>query len=131
MTTYNVSTHSRAEAAACYRAKIRMVQFRFQHTAARRRLHAMLAGTQKGALFQHTAARRRLLEPSFTEISNSTVSTHSRAEAAAICKAGDLICIDVSTHSRAEAAANSDIKLPKIDGVSTHSRAEAAAQNRA
>ena len=106
MTTYNVSTHSRAEAAACYRAKIRMVQFRFQHTAARRRLHAMLAGTQKGALFQHTAARRRLLEPSITEISNSTVSTHSRAEAAASDYCYIHFYFGVSTHSRAEAAAN-------------------------
>ena len=32
----------------------------FQHTAARRRLRAILAGSIMAAQFQHTAARRRL-----------------------------------------------------------------------
>ena len=55
--------------------------------------------------FQHTAARRRLpIKKSSLSIGTS-VSTHSRAEAAAFDIHIPKITINVSTHSRAEAAA--------------------------
>ena len=77
----------------------------FQHTAARRRLLSLRASIFAKRLFQHTAARRRLhkfgLEPEY----DAAVSTHSRAEAAAIFTTGYYEGIRVSTHSRAEAAA--------------------------
>ena len=55
----------------------------FQHTAARRRLPFSLFDLVLDGLFQHTAARRRLRAwlPDWSE--PVTVSTHSRAEAAA------------------------------------------------
>ena len=78
----------------------------FQHTAARRRLPAHQKTTLQAMpgfntqprgggcktfspgryppfLFQHTAARRRLLADKLTDALKDTVSTHSRAEAAA------------------------------------------------
>ncbi len=80
---FDVSTHSRAEAAAYQIYKIQHKRL-FQHTAARRRLlclsliHILISG------FQHTAARRRLQD--YPEMMRPLieVSTHSRAEAAAI-----------------------------------------------
>ena len=77
-----VSTHSRAEAAA-YTAALNIAIYLFQHTAARRRLPEMLG-------FAAAVAE---------------VSTHSRAEAAAIIRMRLLNQNLVSTHSRAEAAA--------------------------
>ena len=101
-----VSTHSRAEAAARSQAtsfsRILMFQHTaarrrllyktvqyglvtlFQHTAARRRLP--LASFSVGCLsgFQHTAARRRLHIITITCFIDGVVSTHSRAEAAAV-----------------------------------------------
>ena len=57
-----------------------------------------------------------------------SVSTHSRAEAAAPHLLGlPSTRITVSTHSRAEAAANGDVIVLGGLAVSTHSRAEAAA----
>ena len=57
------------------------------------------------AWFQHTAARRRLHAQIEAAERYDAVSTHSRAEAAA--NYTDVIhqALDVSTHSRAEAAA--------------------------
>ena len=57
-------------------------------------------------LFQHTAARRRLRGQISPPIRTNGVSTHSRAEAAAIVATGAESYSFVSTHSRAEAAAN-------------------------
>ncbi len=55
----------------------------FQHTAARRRLPILCLIALTKALFQHTAARRRLLSSVISSLRLITVSTHSRAEAAA------------------------------------------------
>ena len=105
----NVSTHSRAEAAAdrqkmkaemiisfntqprggsCHlKAKIRKAKDWFQHTAARRQLLSLKAEARKLLLFQHTAARRQLHEDSAARWIDLRVSTHSRAEAAALATA--------------------------------------------
>ena len=56
-----------------------------------------------------------------------TVSTHSRAEAAAFKRLGIGYVEIVSTHSRAEAAAHGGVVWYPEKAVSTHSRAEAAA----
>ena len=56
---------------------------KFQHTAARRRLQNSYIHWQFHQQFQHTAARRRLLLLADVHLTNKTVSTHSRAEAAA------------------------------------------------
>ena len=56
-------------------------------------------------MFQHTAARRRLLVVMLLPVDISTVSTHSRAKAAAVHQPGLYIPDGVSTHSRAKAAA--------------------------
>ena len=56
-----------------------------------------------------------------------SVSTHSRAEAAAIVVLFGFRLSLVSTHSRAEAAAHQSQLNVRTEAVSTHSRAEAAA----
>ena len=56
-------------------------------------------------MFQHTAARRRLHAINLFINSTSSVSTHSRAEAAARTYGRVKTVPAVSTHSRAEAAA--------------------------
>ena len=78
-----VSTHSRAEAAAT-NGKLPYQEILFQHTAARRRLLGKFEIFSILLLFQHTAARRRLLNQDCDGKICHTVSTHSRAEAAAI-----------------------------------------------
>ena len=55
----------------------------FQHTAARRRLLSKQALAVLAVMFQHTAARRRLPTFDAQKIILRSVSTHSRAEAAA------------------------------------------------
>ena len=81
------------------------VPFTFQHTAARRRLRAPIGPDCSVCWFQHTAARRRLLFGILITLSKIMVSTHSRAEAAAITNGQIHTRNIVSTHSRAEAAA--------------------------
>ena len=56
----------------------------FQHTAARRRLPDLTRPGRGRKRFQHTAARRRLLYSCVAEKCPTVVSTHSRAEAAAL-----------------------------------------------
>ena len=56
-------------------------------------------------MFQHTAARRRLRAEQQNAQPKTEVSTHSRAEAAALSRMYYDEFIAVSTHSRAEAAA--------------------------
>ena len=56
-------------------------------------------------MFQHTAAQRRLRRDCQVTGSDVEVSTHSRAEAAALNKDHIMTTYNVSTHSRAEAAA--------------------------
>ena len=100
----NVSTHSRAKAAAlkaiidndviefqhtAARRRLRdgcVKRFRlleFQHTAARRRLQGNSVQYRYYKQFQHTAARRRLPPLSLARSATVWVSTHSRAKAAA------------------------------------------------
>ena len=79
--------------------------------------------------FQHTAARRRLLIAKAKNEGRVMVSTHSRAEAAAKGWHGGVVWYPVSTHSRAEAAAAPIGRAWSSVNVSTHSRAEAAATN--
>ena len=100
----------------------------FQHTAARRRLPGDCSSSSKSSIsFQHTAARRRLHGLITLDCEQGSVSTHSRAEAAATQR--NLISYSdyVSTHSRAEAAAIHSRYARSVAVVSTHSRAEAAA----
>ncbi len=56
---------------------------KFQHTAARRRLHQDMIRHYLLLMFQHTAARRRLRIVSFYPNFYLPVSTHSRPKAAA------------------------------------------------
>ena len=147
----DVSTHSRAEAAAPNPCAENPALVPFQHTAARRRLPDELALSTTVLVFQHTAARRRLQKIKLGQCKVTEVSTHSRAEAAAEkgriaqrqyqrfntqprgggCVLLVLVVIFlgyVSTHSRAEAAAKYPPGACIIPPpVSTHSRAEAAA----
>ena len=60
-------------------------------------------------MFQHTAARRRLPPLIHCVEISCTVSTHSRAEAAAQKAGSGSFVVNVSTHSRAEAAALKDL----------------------
>ena len=168
-----VSTHSRPKAAACSTFKkcgedtgfntqppeggcvMLQVQgillYKFQHTAARRRLplavgsdalHLSCFNTQPpegGCALRESLARQGI-----------NVSTHSRPKAAASLglvldklvngfntqppEGGCFFRVDrvtkplsVSTHSRPKAAAASNIKIREILTVSTHSRPKAAA----
>ena len=54
----------------------------FQHTAARRRLAALMPQAATSAMFQHTAARRRLGRQLGILCAYVDVSTHSRPKAA-------------------------------------------------
>ena len=76
----------------------------FQHTAARRRLAAGSPNIPNAAKFQHTAARRRLGNALFWDLSQTSVSTHSRPKAAGIDSKSDVLTYGVSTHSRPKAA---------------------------
>ena len=106
MKTNAVSTHSRAKAAAVDLYQFTLGKNEFQHTAARRRLRFFDFFFCYVLRFQHTAARRRLPVRLAGERKRIIVSTHSRAEAAAILINDSYQPKIVSTHSRAEAAAN-------------------------
>ena len=54
--------------------------------------------------FQHTAARRRLADVEKTQDDLETVSTHSRPKAAGAVRTWDTVSERVSTHSRPKAA---------------------------
>ena len=99
----------------------------FQHTAARRRLPEPERSLRTHSRFQHTAARRRLRQRQNEAILAVSVSTHSRAKAAANTSGNNQYTKEVSTHSRAKAAAKLDGKTYQSAPVSTHSRAKAAA----
>ena len=102
---YNVSTHSRAEAAAT--------------------VACMFMGF---AWFQHTAARRRLLNKILHPDCGSVVSTHSRAEAAAqICCLANQLSEFQHTAARRRLPTMTTQTIQQLLTVSTHSRAEAAA----
>ena len=79
-------------------------------------------------MFQHTAARRRLL---FNYIQKEfkvfCFNTQPRGGGCLWCGFGLYLLDTVSTHSRAEAAAAFRFHSKSVHIVSTHSRAEAAA----
>ncbi len=123
----NVSTHSRAEAAAFNQAESPSYAISFNTQPRGGGCFLIYRLTVPINAFQHTAARRRLPNILFCFGMDFKVSTHSRAEAAAPKIAFIITRFNVSTHSRAEAAAFANVvKLYKYI-VSTHSRAEAAA----
>ena len=88
-----VSTHSRAEAAALKNAHKILHNAQFQHTAARRRLQNCTKWQKPTIQFQHTAARRRLRPRDSHSVLICLVSTHSRAEAAALIRMYSLSAI--------------------------------------
>ena len=122
---------------------------RFQHTAARRRLHSVSLAAVSLRRFQHTAARRRLLIQAGNQDCASRVSTHSRPKAAAFFKFG-IVCMTQFQHTAARRRLHNprrDIDNPCLfqhtaarrrlhirpysfkrdNTVSTHSRPKAAA----
>ena len=78
--------------------------WRFQHTAARRRLGIGKIGLKQGARFQHTAARRRLelVKVDFT-VNDGFQHTAARRRLGLSRRLGSLYD-QVSTHSRPKAA---------------------------
>ena len=77
--------------------------------------------------FQHTAARRRLHKSPLPPLHRHAVSTHSRPKAAANSLPQVAGLSLVSTHSRPKAAAFAHKIAETLSRVSTHSRPKAAA----
>ena len=98
-----VSTHSRPKAAGKVDNKYELI-FKFQLTAARRRLALCSAGA----------------------LLYSCVSTHSRPKAAGLINFMVDVGLDVSTHSRPKAAGRGSQGCAACSLVSTHSRPKAA-----
>ena len=125
--TPDVSTHSRAKAAAlstckttallpsfntqpreggCGRRQINLEgKIMFQHTAARRRLHAAYRVLSLIPPFQHTAARRRLPGHHFVLWHGFACFNTQPREGGCLLSSLFPQNIRVSTHSRAKAAA--------------------------
>ena len=77
--------------------------------------------------FQHTAARRRLAKLRRLDCQTLQVSTHSRPKAAGLVLASFALQKWVSTHSRPKAAGSTQYTAPSQNpNVSTHSRPKAA-----
>ena len=93
-----VSTHSRPKAAVSFQIWQKRLR-KFQHTAARRRLHFFCCSTLKLIAFQHTAARRRLAK-GFGNKHDTAVSTHSRPKAA-VSPVATMLFIFVFQHTAA------------------------------
>ena len=125
-----VSTHSRPKAAGIAPIQHPIHHFKFQLTAARRRL-APLPNKRAGELkFQLTAARRRLVNHRGIIVFVAVVSTHSRPKAAGTPAANSCSNTSVSTHSRPKAAGLIKVLLIIGFSVSTHSRPKAAGLGR-
>ena len=75
--------------------------------------------------FQHTAARRRL-DRSNVPMPKLYVSTHSRPKAAVVLLDRGTVVEGVSTHSRPKAAVDKSVYGLYKSAVSTHSRPKAA-----
>ena len=144
-----VSTHSRPKAAgkagnhdgvSLYRfqhtaARRRLALFMpalvayrmFQHTAARRRLESDYDLIHKGLMFQHTAARRRLVVFGVRMIKRLMFQHTAARRRLAWCVEATYQQLCVSTHSRPKAAGNFVIRPDgSAECVSTHSRPKAA-----
>ena len=100
--------------------------WRFQLTAARRRLASTTRRPMRVRPFQLTAARRRLGTDNQRFNANWCVSTHSRPKAAGISGRQNGHRRVVSTHSRPKAAGTMQDNMEKAWRVSTHSRPKAA-----
>ena len=146
-----VSTHSRAKAAAYFIDSLFGVSQCFNTQPREGGCISKILALKNCLSFQHTAARRRLLHFDGANHAACTVSTHSRAKAAATASVSAFCCSlfqhtaarrrlhagfilptvlpTVSTHSRAKAAAGDGRHLLDGFGVSTHSRAKAAASD--
>ena len=124
----DVSTHSRPKAAG-YGVSCRFTVFRFQHTAARRRLGSSRMKGYRWLLFQHTAARRRLVKRNQTVFSHKRFNTQP-PEGGWTIRPHKTKRSVVSTHSRPKAAGPIDEKVMTPIDVSTHSRPKAAGLHR-
>ena len=124
-----------------------MILFKFQHTAARRRLVALFGVESAAFLFQHTAARRRLVltfYPILLVLKFQHTAARRRLGVAQWCQ-GRHRCFNtqppeggwdsdikrrltalVSTHSRPKAAGQLRVHMGAAIRVSTHSRPKAA-----
>ena len=145
-----VSTHSRPKAAASKIAFISRSRICFNTQPPEGGCPRLKRGIFKGIKFQHTAARRRLHDFFYCISCSKPVSTHSRPKAAAVINYDDvwlggkfqhtaarrrlpnmmqlfLLGQPVSTHSRPKAAASAFSLSNKAIRVSTHSRPKAAA----
>ena len=120
-----VSTHSRPKAAGAIE-QFDTPDYMFQHTAARRRLEAVVSQIKPEAEFQHTAARRRLAG----ELAKMTLKWRFQHTAARRRLDGRLLYeslyLRVSTHSRPKAAGSLTEDEREARIVSTHSRPKAA-----
>ena len=148
-----VSTHSRPKAAGTAVQRILYTMFKFQHTAARRRLAHNHLYDGVGCQFQHTAARRRLgratatplrafrfqhtaarrrLDPALVYALSPVlhVSTHSRPKAAGTVSCVSRCRIRLFQHTAARRRLVGDAGLERLsDWVSTHSRPKAAGRH--
>ena len=99
-----VSTHSRPKAAGESIVLYCIKDFRFQHTAARRRLEPKPVMMGQQPKFQHTAARRRLVVPCSVPYFKSLFQhTAARRRLESVYSISISLCT-VSTHSRPKAA---------------------------
>ena len=80
----------------------------------------------KSFRFQHTAARRRLVHLYVFAVLSLLVSTHSRPKAAGFSDLDRFLYPQVSTHSRPKAAGQRLLREIQVKKVSTHSRPKAA-----
>ena len=97
-----VSTHSRPKAAVKQQKSLD-AEYKFQHTAARRRLVGMALLSVYVVMFQHTAARRRLKGNSFCCIVWKSFNTQPPEGGCQQISFTQDAC-NVSTHSRPKAA---------------------------
>ena len=87
---------------------------KFQHTAARRRLHGLSWSDVTTNLFQHTAARRRLPEE-VDVVAYVILSFNTQPPEGGCSSVGPFLGRKfVSTHSRPKAAAGASTPLPTI-----------------
>ena len=99
-----VSTHSRPKAAGIAPIQHPIHHFKFQLTAARRRLVNHRGIIVFVAVVSTHSRPKAAGTPAANSCSNTSVSTHSRPKAAGLIKVLLIIGFSVSTHSRPKAA---------------------------
>ena len=121
-----VSTHSRPKAAGSKPKRKSNVSWRFQHTAARRRLVVKARFKVLWGIVS-THSRPKAAGCSVIALSErDVVSTHSRPKAAGVWVGIGIVDLQVSTHSRPKAAGRKPNCPDAVINVSTHSRPKAA-----